>query len=119
MKRYKKIISIIKNHNKYTTNAKLFFIPLISRRLYFIIMISLLLIYQWIKAIRGKFSFEESKHTSIKILCLLERIGIKFEIEGLSSLREVNKPVIFVSNHMSALETLILPVDLVQPLPHT
>ncbi len=42
---------------------------------------------------------------------LLEDVGAKFTIEGIDNLRKVqNEPVVFISNHMSTLETMVFPI---------
>lgn len=40
---------------------------------------------------------------------MVEQCGGRFKITGLSNLRATDGPVVFVANHMSAMETLILP----------
>ena len=39
----------------------------------------------------------------------LESVGVRFHIDNLKVLRELKKPCVFIGNHMSALETFILP----------
>lgn len=41
--------------------------------------------------------------------CALERVGVRFHVTGQDNLRQMSSPVVFVANHMSALETQILP----------
>jgi len=53
--------------------------------------------------------------TSLQIFDTLESVGVKFEITGMNNLHSINGPVVFVANHMSMLETLILP-GLIQPI---
>ncbi len=53
--------------------------------------------------------------TSLEVFEALENIGIKFKINGMKNLQLVDGPVVFVSNHMSMLETLILPA-MIQPI---
>lgn len=53
--------------------------------------------------------------TSWEILRIVEQCGGRFEITGLDHLRSVPKPFVIVGNHMSTLETHILPV-MVLPL---
>lgn len=53
--------------------------------------------------------------SSVRILRHLENVGIRFEITGMNFLRQVEGPCLVVGNHMSSLETLILPA-IVQPI---
>ncbi len=48
-------------------------------------------------------------NASIDILYGLENSGIQFEIEGMKNITKAEGPVVFISNHMSTLETVILP----------
>ena len=47
--------------------------------------------------------------TSVMIMDGLERVGLKFEITGMDNLKSFDGPAIFIGNHMSALETVVLP----------
>lgn len=47
--------------------------------------------------------------SSIDIFRSLEKTGVKFHITGLDNLSKMKGPFIFVSNHMSILETFVLP----------
>lgn len=57
----------------------------------------------------GKFNTEMWAHRSVEILHNLEDCGAKFVIEGLEYINAVDGPVVFVSNHMSMLETMVFP----------
>ncbi len=53
---------------------------------------------------------------SLRVMQLLEQAGLQFDITGLENLESLDKPCVFVGNHMSIMETLILPVII---LPYT
>jgi 1-acyl-sn-glycerol-3-phosphate acyltransferase len=53
--------------------------------------------------------------TSHRVFTFVERCGGRIHITGLDHIRFCNEPVVFVSNHMSTLETMILP-GIIQPL---
>jgi 1-acyl-sn-glycerol-3-phosphate acyltransferase len=40
---------------------------------------------------------------------LIERCGGRFHITGLNNMREIKGPVVYISNHMSTLETMVFP----------
>jgi 1-acyl-sn-glycerol-3-phosphate acyltransferase len=60
-------------------------------------------------ALKGKYNTEAWASSSHDILKLIENCGGRFHITGLNNLRNSQEPVVFVSNHMSALETMIFP----------
>lgn len=53
--------------------------------------------------------------SSFDVFDALEKSGVVFEIDGMSNLKKNDGPVIFISNHMSTLETMILP-SIIQPV---
>lgn len=57
--------------------------------------------------------------SSLEVLRALERIGIKVEITGIDHFRELKGPCVFLSNHMSTLETFVLPVIIASMKPVT
>lgn len=46
------------------------------------------------------------------IQCILEKCGANVVVEGVENLRKIDRPVVFVSNHMSMTETFLLPTFL-------
>lgn len=64
---------------------------------------------------KGVYDYPEWCHSSISILRALESVGVKVEITGIEHLQEVDGSCVIISNHMSMLETVILPV-IVQPV---
>lgn len=53
--------------------------------------------------------------SSIALFKALERVGIKFEITGMDNFSKLERPAVFVGNHMSTLETVIMPA-IIQPV---
>ncbi len=66
------------------------------------------------EVLSGKYDNEAWVKSAYETLELVEDCGGKFEISGLDNLKTIKKPVVFVSNHMSTLETHILPL-LIEP----
>ncbi len=62
------------------------------------------------KAKSGNYDYDEWGRDSLEVLRLLEAAGLQFEVTGLAHLEQLDGPCVFVSNHMSIMETLILPV---------
>ncbi len=66
-------------------------------------------------ATRGLYDDEAWARSSFEIIRNLERCGARFRIEGMDRVRAVAGPSVFVANHMSTMETLVLP-GLVRPM---
>jgi len=60
-------------------------------------------------AVKGEYDDIQWPNTSIAIFHSLEHCGVKIEIEGMKNFQSFNTAAIFVANHMSSLETLVLP----------
>ena len=58
---------------------------------------------------RGTYTEEDWVRSCIKILADLEKVGVRFEIEGLDHLSRLESPCVIVANHMSILETVVMP----------
>lgn len=55
---------------------------------------------------------------SVEVLQAAETAGCQFEIAGVNHLRGINSPCIVAANHMSTMETMVLP-SVLQPLRET
>ena len=63
---------------------------------------------------KGTYTNDHWIQSSINTVKALEAVGGRFEIKNLDVIRKIKSPCIFVSNHMSILETFVLP-SLIQP----
>ncbi len=60
-------------------------------------------------ALKGKFDRLTWASQSMNIFKIVENCGGKFHIEGLENINKSEDPVVFVSNHMGTLETMVFP----------
>jgi 1-acyl-sn-glycerol-3-phosphate acyltransferase len=58
---------------------------------------------------RGIYDNRQWVASSIATVRALESVGGRFEIEGLDAVRRLSAPCVFIGNHMSVLETFVLP----------
>ena len=58
---------------------------------------------------QGRFTEEALISSCGAVFRLCESIGMRFRIENLSAIRNLKTPCVIIGNHMSTLETLILP----------
>lgn len=72
-----------------------------------------------IKAWRGRFTDDDWGQSSLDVLRLLEKVGVSVEITGGKHISETPSPVIFIGNHLSMLETMVLPSIIVPFRPVT
>lgn len=72
-----------------------------------------------IKARRGIFDYDAWGASSLEVLRRLEKVGVQFHISGFEHVKAVDGPVIFIGNHLSVLETMILPSLIVPYRPVT
>lgn len=68
---------------------------------------------------KGIYDDEKWSSSSLDALKALESAGIRFEIKGVENFKNLNTPCVFVGNHMSTLETFILPCIIVPFKPVT
>lgn len=61
------------------------------------------------QAKKGQYSTERCVHDTLLVSRALESVGIRFEVENLKAFRNLETPCVFISNHMSTLETFVLP----------
>jgi len=63
----------------------------------------------WWLAVRGIYDGAQWVRGSLRVLRTLESVGVRFVIENLRLPDRLGGPVVFIANHMSTLETFVLP----------
>lgn len=105
---------ILANQDEYITTANYWKKPFPS--FYFYLRHLLRIVYYSNRqAVKGIYDDDKWIYSSLDILRSLEKSGIKFHITGMSNIKKAEGPVIFVSNHMSILETFIFP-SIIHPI---
>ncbi len=67
---------------------------------------------------KGLYGNSEWVQGSLDVLHALENVGVRIEITGMDNLRRFEGPAVFIANHMSTLETFVLPC-VIQPVKNT
>lgn len=80
-----------------------------NNRLYFTLKYAGIVFKTRRQAIRGIYDRKAWADSSYFIFRFIEKTGGRFRIEGMENIAKEDAPVVFVSNHMSTLETMILP----------
>lgn len=83
--------------------------------LYFFPNMLRILIYSNRHAKKGIYDDVKWYDSSVDTRESLEHAGIKMHFTGMDNLRKVEGPVVFVSNHMTTLETMVLP-SIIRPI---
>lgn len=76
---------------------------------YFLLQYAIIVIRTRKEAMNNLYTTREWMDSSMEIFRLVEKTGGRFHITGMENIMKVTEPVIFISNHMSTLETMILP----------
>jgi 1-acyl-sn-glycerol-3-phosphate acyltransferase len=82
---------------------------LLNNRLYFISKYLGLVLRTRKEAIRKVYDTKAWADSSFEIFRIIEKTGGKFHITGMENITKSEKSVLFISNHMSTLETMIFP----------
>jgi len=82
---------------------------LFRSRLYYILRFSLIVFRFWPQARRGHFDFDTWQEASFRVFKAVEDCGGRFRITGFANIQKAEGPVVFIANHMSTMETLVLP----------
>lgn len=68
---------------------------------------------------QGRYSAQDWGASSARIITAMETAGVRFVIEGVENFTKQPGPCVFVGNHMSTLETFVLPTLIVNHKPVT
>jgi 1-acyl-sn-glycerol-3-phosphate acyltransferase len=82
---------------------------LLHNRLYFTLNYAYVVLRTRKEAIRKQYDTKAWTDSSFEILRFIEKTGGVFHITGMGNITKSKGPVLFISNHMSTLETMILP----------
>lgn len=77
--------------------------------LFFYLRLIVIYLTSWARARSGTYSDLAWRKASAAVVGALESVGVRLEIEGLEVLAGVKGPCVIVANHMSTLETFVLP----------
>lgn len=64
---------------------------------------------------RGKYDHQQWAESSVRVIRALEAVGVEFEVTGIDELRKPAGACIVAGNHMSTLETMVLP-GIIEPI---
>jgi 1-acyl-sn-glycerol-3-phosphate acyltransferase len=84
-------------------------------RLYFTVKYAGVVFRTRREAIRGNYDTKAWADSSIYIFRFIEKAGGNYRISGMENIASDPAPVVFIGNHMSTLETMVLP-GLIAPL---
>ncbi|HUX58201.1 MAG TPA: lysophospholipid acyltransferase family protein [Bacteroidales bacterium] len=82
---------------------------LLNNRLFFILKYASVVLRTRKEAIRKVYGTKEWAYSSFEIFRFIEMVGGKFHITGMENIASPEGPVLFISNHMSTLESMIFP----------
>jgi len=88
---------------------------LLDNRLYFTLKYAAIVLRTRKEAIQKQYDTKAWTDSSFEILKFIEKTGGVFDITGMENITKHEGSVLFISNHMSTLETMILP-SIIGPL---
>jgi len=87
----------------------------LNNRLYFTYKYAVIVFRTRKQARRGAYGDKEWADSSYYIFRFIEKTGARFHITGMENITSSPDPVVFIGNHMSTLETMVLP-GIISPL---
>jgi 1-acyl-sn-glycerol-3-phosphate acyltransferase len=102
-------------NNYFTSRRPLPVAAIISPSLYFYIRLAITVITASRVAKAGKYDGKAWSNDSFEVLQELEDAGMKISISGLAHLNRLREPAVIIGNHMSMMETVLLP-SMIRPI---
>ena len=68
---------------------------------------------------KGLYDTEAWRQSSLRVMRALERTGMTITVSGVEHLKSVKGPCVVIGNHMSMMDTVVLPAIIVQEIPLT
>lgn len=81
----------------------------LNTRLYFLSRFFHIILSARSRCVKNRYSNEDWAESSYDVFKLTEACGGRFHLSGLNNLKKCRGPVVFISNHMSTLETMVFP----------
>ncbi len=105
--------------NTYDTPEKEHLSPIdrlrLNSRIYFTLKYAAVVLRTRKQAIKKVYDDKAWSDSSFEIFRFIEKTGGRFHITGMENITKSSGPVLFISNHMSTLETMIFP-SIISPL---
>jgi 1-acyl-sn-glycerol-3-phosphate acyltransferase len=105
MEVYKEFLA---QHDEYRTQNKIRK-AIFPSLFFYICHVSRIVLYSYRQARKNNYGDINWVNSSLDVLKSIEKIGINVHVTGMNNLKKVGGPVVFVSNHMSVLETFLFP----------
>jgi 1-acyl-sn-glycerol-3-phosphate acyltransferase len=109
-----KYLRIVAENDEYITPSNKKKNPLPTSLIFYSNLFRIIL-YSNRNAKKGIYDNFRWANSSLDIFESLERSGIRFHLTGMNNMKKVDTPVVFIGNHMSTLETMVLPA-IIQPV---
>jgi 1-acyl-sn-glycerol-3-phosphate acyltransferase len=105
---------ILKNGNYLTASRKLSLLAKLLPSFHFYVNAFFIILGGSRKAKRGEYGDRGWCDNSFELMRALEHVGVMMEVSGGEHFTALREPCVFIGNHMSTLETFVLPV-LIEP----
>jgi len=96
-------------HTKESTPRLIIDRMMLNTRLYFMSKYFSIILKSRSAVLKGRYDTEAWAASSQDVFNLIEGCGGRFHITGLENIAKCQGPIVFISNHMSTLETMVFP----------